>query len=192
MTVQGSCTTDTTGSGAPLSFSASELQGNWTLPCLPAVPTGPYPYNSIIEALTISGSTVTVTDFLYSDTACGSIYYTLQEVGTFVMGESSFPSDPLATTFDYSPTFVQLTPNTAEAATAMNVNSMCSLSGWTNGIEQTVTGKTCAGEPMPNAEVTQYGLVETDGGTSLSFGGPWGSSPADRPTSVSGMSYDKE
>jgi hypothetical protein len=126
---------------------------------------------------------LTINSLYYSDSYCQSAYYTLQEITTFTMGTTGLQTDAVATTFNYDTTSVKLTPNSAAAATAMNTNSMCSLTGWVSGTAQSVAGDTCAGEAQDTAGVTLYGIIEVSG-SSLFFGPSFGTSSSSAPTQI--------
>jgi hypothetical protein len=136
--------------------------------------------HSLKETLSFVGTTFTITDVMYSDSLCTTVYLTAQQVTAFTLG-SGLPADPLSRALDVVSTYVHYTPNSSTAVSDLNTASLCALTGWVSGTERDITGRTCAGSAVPAAGATEYSFAQVVGVTRLYIGTP-ATSAAARPS----------
>jgi len=140
------------------------LSGNYVQSC----------NSGLIRSESFSGAEVIFSEAVHYDRQCAAPSFTMRSYGSYSLGKAvEEPSG--ASEIDFIFIKLTITPDSAELAAAYRAHKVCGHSGWSESVENEVTGQACDfflnGSPVraPGSGEVRYGIFQLVG-DSLFFG----------------------
>ena len=160
----------------------ADVQGTWITGCLPNDGT----YRS--GTVTISGTSASQVEIVYSDSACTTELSKVSESFVFTIGDSiGFSDSSTGHKFTYSEGFIEMTSLNDLMTDLLNNENTCGIT-WATNVAYNLNGKTCGTFTYPVKNTTMFNVYKLVG-NNLYFGS---ASSTSYPTTVSSPAFVKQ